>query len=472
MPPKDSIPELSALEMLEARIAPASLSMGSDGTGSLSLDGVSQGAVGGGATHGSALITGSGFLNITGAGALPFGDPEIVSASELHFRDADGDNVTVKFSRKILDDQNIDEVFHFTESGVGHVLDSIDFSKLADPKKARNTGIEITVEKSSGHADSDGIVEVGAILSQGTDLGKVSIEGSLGRIVAGDGKGSGLKSLSVQTLGSEEALIATDIENFASLISGRLGTLHVEKDILGAALWVRGANAQLKTIEVGGSLVGGLDDLSGTIVVDDKIGSATFGGDIAGGAGEHSGKLHSDESIAKLSIAGTVRGGDGDSSGRVEAFGAFGKVSIGAVAGGGGKLSGVVMGDFKFPDQNTPRTVGEGENSGQIVNGSAAGSLPGHNYDKPKPPKPGHQTICSCSFDGELTQWVNEPFTTPWGETLKRITPTYVAGGMIVSLANTIPPSNFSNDGAIYAKQALPGLGSADLIKAKKVKRG
>ncbi len=143
------------------------------------------------------------------------------------------------------------------------------FQELANPGKARNVNIDITVEKSSAHPNSDGVVEVGAILSPGKDLGTVFIEGSLGRIVAGDGKEWGMKALSVQTLGSEEALTTTQIEKFASLISGKLDMLRVEKDILGAAFWVRGAKAELNMLEVGGSLVGGLDDLSGTIIVDD-----------------------------------------------------------------------------------------------------------------------------------------------------------------------------------------------------------
>ncbi len=98
--------------------------------------------------------------------------------------------------------------------------------------------------------------------------------------------------------------------------------------------------------------------------------------------------------------------------------------------GGRGKFSGILVGDFTEAVK-PPQTAGGGESSGRVIDGYAAGSLPTHSYEKPKPPKPwmpGNEVICLCSQNNTHVSipnpWVNEPYKTPWGETLTRITAT------------------------------------------------
>ncbi len=48
-----------------------------------------------------------------------FGAPEIVSASELRFKDADGDGITIKFDRDVLTPESLANAFHFEEGERG-----------------------------------------------------------------------------------------------------------------------------------------------------------------------------------------------------------------------------------------------------------------------------------------------------------------------------------------------------------------
>ncbi len=187
---------------------------------------------------------------------VPNGDPTIVDPATVTYRDVDGDMVTVKFSKGIIDSQEtLDAIFDFAEAadigyGVkGYELKGISLADFSgDAKLLRNLDISVTAESVLldgvdsasvptengfvGFNDwvkipfGDGHANIGSINAAGTDLGNVSIDGNLGKIVAGDSKlgTAGLKSLTVEslgTLGTASDAVAGDV---TSVITGALGS--------------------------------------------------------------------------------------------------------------------------------------------------------------------------------------------------------------------------------------------------------
>ena len=128
----------------------------------------------------------------------------LIGSTKFTYQDVDGDNVTVTFSKPILNLGNIDALF-----GAGFVngsnttpqqLTIIDLTSVGAP--ASGTSITLTAVRSPV-SGGDGLAAVGQLLATGIDLGAVSIDGDLAKIVAGDATTgtSGLKRLTAQSLG-------------------------------------------------------------------------------------------------------------------------------------------------------------------------------------------------------------------------------------------------------------------------------
>lgn len=364
------------LETLEARITPASIS----------LAGVS--------------VTGLGNYSpvevYVSEGTMlspeDFGAPEIVSGSELRFKDADGDGITIKFDRDVLTPESLANAFHFEEGERGSQLVGIDVAKLAgdakflrgldisvtstapsadfefgrhfEPAQAYINGEWVTLESSGGN----GKAEIGFINGTGIDLGDVSIEGNLGKIVAGDSKlgTAGLESLTVESLGTLGVAGPADAEALTSTITGSLKKLNVAHDINGALLDVIGGKkGAILDAYVGGDLLGGGFKFSGGILAEGTIKSLVVVGDILGGTAERSGFLQADGGIKKLHVGGDLLGGSAYGAGRIEAAG-IGSVEIaGELHHGQGAYAGSI---YSTKDIKS-LTVGEG-----ITGGSYTGS--------------------------------------------------------------------------------------------------
>lgn len=314
---------INSLEALEQRIAPAGVSSPVGYTGGVEKSG-----------SGSVFFEGS-----TVAWPEPFGDPKLASSNELRFRDADGDNVTVRFSRAFLAEASIFEIFSFEESGLGHRLVSMDLTKYSGyTELLKGLDITVTAERyvpQFASIDIDPVTQeyiiingptgdnsttVGSILAPGVDLGHVSVEGQLGKIVAGDSKlGTvGLESLTVENLGDPDGA-AGDV---TSIITGALGKLEVKHDLIAAVLRIQGGkNGDLLNGHIGGDVTGGEFKYSGSILAEGTIKSLAIGGDIVGGSGERSGFIQAGGGIKSLDIAGGILGGSEYGAGRIEAKG-------------------------------------------------------------------------------------------------------------------------------------------------------
>jgi len=291
----------------------------------------------------------------------------LVSATKVTYQDVDGDDVTVVFSKPILNAGSVDNIF-----GAGFVTGSndtpqqlrvIDLAGLG----AATAGVSITtVATRSNIHGGDGFAAVGHINAPRRDVGTVSIDGDLGRILAGDfdAKTPGLKALRVQSLGRYG--VSTGAPDLITEIGGRLGSLLIKSDLNEAIVL---ADGDIGSITIGGSLLGGATDLFGQIAAAGDIGVVNIRGDIAGGSGYQSGSIVAERAIGTVVIGGSLRGGAGSSSGRIHPIGGIGALKInGDVAGGSGVESGFIVAEQAIGAVTIGGSVrgGAGIGSGQI----------------------------------------------------------------------------------------------------------
>ncbi len=298
----------------------------------------------------------------------------LVNASTVTFQDVDGDEVTVKFSKKILTSQESwDEVLSFAPGDVsGEKLEGINLSLLdLTPAQLNRLGVTIVARQAGG---GDGLVNIEAILGEGIDLGHVVVDGALGKITAGNANAAtaGLLSLSVDSLGLTEN--PADFSDITSVIVGNLNNFKVTHDINKALLSVTGSDtAQLVQAKIGGSLIGGDDDYSGSISVNGRIGKISIGGDLTGGSGMYSGSVVSG-SIGYIVIGGDVTGGEGTEgySGMVFSNGKISYATVhGDLVGGAGERSGMIHGHTGISSVKIGGSIigGDGYASGRIETG-------------------------------------------------------------------------------------------------------
>jgi hypothetical protein len=257
-------------------------------------------------------------------------EARIAPASVFNFTDVDGDLVTVKTSLGTLTAGN----FTLVAGPVGSELQKITLDATFD-----NTDLAITVKPGPGPGPKgNGSVNVGYIDATGVDMKSVSIAGDLGRIDAGGGAPGpvfGVSSLTVDSLGRGGVLLQGAGGSLFTEINGNLGKLTVKGDIYRAEIRVA---AEIGSITIGGSLIGGPDANTGLIFAgtgagfSGNIGTVKIGGSILGGGGDNSGQIFAPGNIASLTIGGDVAGGTGNHSGWVfSAAGVVGDGGIGAV---------------------------------------------------------------------------------------------------------------------------------------------
>lgn len=274
------------------------------------------------------------------------------------FTDIDGDVVTVKTSKG----GNADLAAALTLSGgTSGQLQSVN---LAANPAFIGTTFTLTVKKAGG---GDGFAAVGHIDAVNVDVGKISIRGDLGRIVAGDANPAtpGVVALAVASLGRYGTM--TGAPDLASAIRGDLKTLTVDGDVQQARMTLIGGG--IGAVKIGGSLVGGAADDSGRIAAA-SIGSLRVGGSIAGAAGARSASVSSGDGIGRVAVGTSILGGGGQESGSIMAEMAIGRVTVGRdVVGGQGMRSGFVA----INPQNVQSAAGIGNFTigGSVVGGTA-----------------------------------------------------------------------------------------------------
>lgn len=283
----------------------------------------------------------------------------LVNPTTLTYQDIDGDNVAVTFSNPILAAANVNSIFAFNTGNVNgnnnvpQQLRSIKLSKVA---AASGTTIT-TVATRNPVKGGDGFAALGQIDATGRDLGAVTIDGDLGRIIAGDATTAspGVANMTVYSMGRYGTV--TGAVDLNSTISGSLGSMIVRADIKGAFVkFVGGVNGRVDILTVGGSMIGSSAANSGRVHTDGNMGKVTIGGDVIGGGGTHSGAITSFSNIASVVIAGSLVGGSSTYAGTVlsdylgggfkagEVGGHIGPVSIGRdVLGGSNTAAGTII---------------------------------------------------------------------------------------------------------------------------------
>jgi hypothetical protein len=275
----------------------------------------------------------------------------LVNATTVTYQDLDHDLVTVRFSKPLLTTLNAPSVFSFDSPFGTSTPQQLSVLNLGNFTLGQPVGgISVTASAVRTAAGGDNLVNVGYILAGGIDLGSVKVKGDLGGIDAGDGNSAtpGLMSLTVQSLG-RYGLSTGGVGSLVSGIEGKLGTLVVKSDIVGAFIQVFGSDTthnvdgQIGKITIGGSLLGAADNDSGAIEASGDIGPVGIKGDITGGAGLRSGLIESGGKLAGVSIGGSLIGGSNGVSGAIITSGNIGAVKIGHDAqGGSGANSGLI----------------------------------------------------------------------------------------------------------------------------------
>jgi hypothetical protein len=277
----------------------------------------------------------------------------LLNPTTLIYTDVDGDAVTVKVSKGDLTGA-------FTTATVNTgITDAEQLLKL-DLLGSEFKGATVTITAVPTGEGGDGFVNVGFINADGTDLGKVKVDGDLAKIVVGSGTKTAISSLEVQSMGVYGDL--TGAMDTDSVFKGDVATLKVKGDLDRAYLNVQG---DLKTLSVSGSLIGGSFNDDGSIRVSGSLSKAVIGGDVVGGGASFTGYIAADD-IGSVSVVGSVLGGFASSSGYI---GAASKISVGGDVVGGSVMNtmntGVIGGKSVFVKGSL--YGGAGERSGLVV---------------------------------------------------------------------------------------------------------
>ncbi len=301
-------------------------------------------------------------------------EARIAPAAVFTFTDLDGDLVTVSSSKGVNADLAAAGVLVFSDADATHPrhLQVIDFT--LNPTAFASTNLTVTAKRGPL---GDGHVNVGRVNATGLDLLGVTIPGDLGSIDVGDPSTSSIYALlllSSQSMGRYGLATQGGTGDLVSDIDGAVRTVKIAHDVKDAYLHVTaagsGSQGFIRTIEIGGSLIGGAADRSGSIQTSGSIETVKIGGNIEGGAGLGTGSIQSDlRSIKSVTVGGSLLGGAGDSSGQIRSSSVLGAVKIGGnVQGGGGATSGVIA-----------SFTGLGADDGGIGSITIGGSLLGGN---------------------------------------------------------------------------------------------
>lgn len=311
-------------------------------------------------------------------------EARVVPAAVFTFTEADGDIVTVSTSLGT----NADLAAGITLGAGNEFIASINLNA------AIFSGTDLTVTSKTGGTVGDGFINVGEVQASVRDIGRVVIDGDLGRIRTGDADEAtiGLKSLSVRSLGKFDT--STGAPDLESRIDGNAGSIVIKTDLRAANLLINdlGASGNVGSIIIGGSIIGAAALDSGRIFAEGKIGFLSVGGSIQGsngsnsggifagkgggtflikgsviGDGVNSGMIEVQGDLKLLRIGGSIVGGNLSAAGSVEVSGNLGSVVvIGSVLGGTGANSGRI--------ETLGGTIGAVTIGGDLVGGSAFAS--------------------------------------------------------------------------------------------------
>lgn len=316
-----------------------------------------------------------------------------IAPASITFTDVDGLLVTITSSKGSA--AQLTQVAILAAEGAGQELQELRLTDLPNVFKGANLSIV------KGALDDTQLVNVGFINAQGIDLGKLTIDGDLGRIVAGNNNSStpAAKKMIVGSLGVQGLDTQAPGGDLVSKFLGRLGSLTVSGDFKDASLAVLGVDpdpdeivntktdgrGSIGNIVIEGDLIGGANAKSGSIYAKGNIGNVTVNGAVLGGDGEFSASITSERKMGKVTVGGDIEGGlaaGANFSGRIFSSRSMGSVNVtGSLDGGGGMESGsvlalggignvTVLGDMVGGAGLKSGTVGAGGEIGKITIGS------------------------------------------------------------------------------------------------------
>jgi hypothetical protein len=223
------------------------------------------------------------------------GDPNHQNGSTVTVTDIDGDIVTIYFGGDWLTSADV------TYAPDGSI-DMIDLTSLASGAQhaigSRILNLTIAVKTLAG-GTGDGKVNVGFINAKGVALGKVQMQGNLGRIDAGDASGkSGIRSLAVNGDfgfskgfpqfshihgGLNKLLVSGSMVGGAMQIDGILRSIAITGDFNGAPVGGQGALAEISRDGIESyAIQAGLTPAG--VLLAEAIGKIKLGGSLKGGA--------------------------------------------------------------------------------------------------------------------------------------------------------------------------------------------
>jgi hypothetical protein len=283
-------------------------------------------------TTGAATLVGpiGGDPLLHGIAVRPYDLTFSADAKTATYIDQDGDKVVVKSSKGAF----IETDFSFASGPLGAQLRQLNIADdNAGQGFAKST---ITITASRVGDAGDGFANIGYIRALGVDLGKVTVDGDLGQIDAGDATTTtpGLAGLTVHSMG----LFGTSTQlpaspDLTSSIIGKLGALTIKTDLNRAQITVTGgADGSIGNILIGGDVTGGA---IGGITSSGNMGSVTLLGSLYGGTADNAGNISAGGTMGKVTVGGTIHGGSASQTGIVQSTGNMGAVLVkGDVQGG------------------------------------------------------------------------------------------------------------------------------------------
>jgi hypothetical protein len=316
-----------------------------------------------------------------------------IAPASIQFVDIDGIMVTITSSKGAAAD--LQQVAILANEGSGQELRELRLSDLPDVFDGANISIV------KGASDDTQFVNIGFINALGVDLGKVTVDGDLGRILAGDAnsKTASVTKLTVGSIGVQGLNTQDPGGSLDSRFVGRLGSLSVTGDIKEASLTALGIDpdpdpnvssaidgrGDIGNIFIGGNLIGGAADRTAYIYAKGDIGNVKIVGSVLGGSGDFSATITTERKMGKVDLGGNLQGGltsgvaISNFAGRIFAAQTMGSVTIGlSLIGGDGFESGNVSSGLGGLGNVTIRgdiVGGAGLRSGAVGTGGDIGKI-------------------------------------------------------------------------------------------------
>lgn len=222
--------------------------------------------------------------------------------------DWDGDLITLKWTTVTAPS------FDFHDDGLGVTVDRINLSSPAH----QNIGLTVTIKAAGG---GDGFVDIGRLGATGVAIKSLSApKASFAELDAGDGNKS-IGTLSIYALGMAASNHFTNAGGDGlSALSGIFTSFKLTGDLNAGKLTLGKLDEASGSIAIGGSVRG--DSLSSHSSVNgylvfsgSKLASFTLGGSIVGGNTANDGRVELNATLSTVTVKGSILGGEASSTG-------------------------------------------------------------------------------------------------------------------------------------------------------------